>query len=81
MVKGLHQEKGMNKRQTTKLVNEGEYVAEVDIELIITNDGWSPYLSLEDAYRLDQVRQALRQGDIATAASLGRIYKLTPVAI
>jgi hypothetical protein len=71
----------MNKRQTTKLVNEGEYVAEVDIELIITNDGWSPYLSLEDAYRLDQVRQALRQGDIATAASLGRIYKLTPVAI
>jgi hypothetical protein len=81
MVRRLHQEKSVNKKQTTKLVSEGEYVAEVDIELIITNDGWSPYLSLEDAYRLDQVRQALRQGDIAMAASFGRIYKLTPVAV
>lgn len=76
-----HASINMTKRQTTKLISEGDYVAEVEIELIITNDGWSPYLSLEDAYRLDQVRQALRQGDIETAATVGRIYKLTPVAV
>ena len=64
-----------------KLVHEGEYVAEVDVALIITDDEWSPYLSLLDAYKLDDVRQALRQEDIAAAAKLGRVYKLIPVAV
>jgi hypothetical protein len=36
-------------------------------------------LSLEDAYKLDDVRQALRDGDLKTAAKLGRVFKLTPV--
>ena len=39
----------MRNRHQTKLVHEGEYVAEVDIELIETDEGWSPYLSLDDA--------------------------------
>jgi hypothetical protein len=39
-------------------------VAEVDVGLIVTNEGWSPYLSLKDAYKLDDVREALRRGDI-----------------
>lgn len=50
----------MTKRIHTKLVREGDYVAEVDIELIDTGEGWSPYLSLEDAQKLDDVREALR---------------------
>jgi hypothetical protein len=69
----------MTRRQRTKLVHEGAYVAEVDVELIITDEGWSPYLSLEDAYKLDDVRQALRREDIEFASRLGRIYRLTPV--
>jgi hypothetical protein len=69
----------MTKRPMTKLVHEGEYVAEVDVELIITDEGWSPYLSLEDAYKLDDVRQALQRGDIESASRLGRVYRLTPV--
>jgi hypothetical protein len=28
-------------------VDEGEYAAEVEVELIETDEGWSPYLSLE----------------------------------
>ena len=39
--------------KTTKLIHEGEYVAEVEIEFIIGDDEWSPHLSLEDAYKLD----------------------------
>jgi hypothetical protein len=70
----------MSTRRYTKIVHEGEYVAQVDVELIYTDDGWSPYLSLEDAYRLDDVREALRQGDLAAASKLGRVYKLTRVA-
>lgn len=69
----------MKKRRRTKLVHEGEYVAEVDVELIQTAEAWSPYLSLEDAYKLDDVRDALRSGDIQAAMRLGRIFKLMPV--
>ena len=71
----------MKKRTHTKLVHEGKYVAEVDIELIDTSEGWSPYLALEDAYKLDDVREALRKGDLDTASHLARLYTLTPVAV
>jgi hypothetical protein len=70
----------MTKKQQTKLVHEGQYVAEVEVELIYTDDDWSPYLSLEDAYKLDDVLEALRDGDIVTAAKMARVYRLTPVA-
>ena len=70
----------MTEKQVTKLIHEGEYAAEVDIDLITTDDEWSPYLSLDDAYKLDDVRQALRQGDLETATRLARVFKLTPVA-
>lgn len=70
----------MNQKQTTKLIHEGDYAAEVDINLITTDDEWSPYLSLEDAYKLDDVRQALRQGNLKAATRLARVFKLTPIA-
>lgn len=71
----------MKKRNHTKLVHEGQYIAEVDIELVDTDEGWSPYLSLDDAQKLDDVRDALKRGDVKSAAHLARIYTLTPVAI
>ena len=71
----------MSRRKRTKLVHEGDYVAEVDVELLEEPGGWSPYLSLEDAYRLDEVREALRRGDVKGAARLSRVFSLTPVAV
>lgn len=71
----------MKKRNHTKLVHEGQYIAEVDIELVDTDEGWSPYLSLDDAQKLDDVRDALKRGDIKSATHLARIYTITPVAI
>ena len=69
----------MKRRHRTKLVQEGDYVAEVEIELIETEEGWSPYLSIEDAYKLDDVRDALRRGDLHAASRLAQVFKLTPV--
>jgi hypothetical protein len=70
----------MTRKQTTKLIHVGEYVAEVDVELVYTDDEWSPYLSIQDAMKLDDVREALRQKDFATATKLARVYKLSPLA-
>lgn len=70
----------MKQRKKSKYVHEGQYVAEVDVEVLEDETGWSPYLSVEDAYKLDDVRDALRRGDIEAAAKYGRIYELRPVA-
>ena len=69
----------MTTRKQTKIVHEGSYIAEVDVEIVEDETGWSPYLSLDDAYRLDDVREALRRGDIATASRSSRVFSLTPV--
>ena len=71
----------MTKRHISKLVHEGEYVAEVEVELIYTDEGWSPYLSLDDAQKLDEVRESLRRGQLEAAARLARVFKLTPIAV
>lgn len=71
----------MKKRRRTKLVHEGKYVAQVDVELLETVEKWSPYLSLDDAYKLDDVREALRRGDLKAAARYGDIFTLTPVSL
>jgi hypothetical protein len=71
----------MTRRRQTKLVHEGQYTAEVEVELIEAETGWSPYLSLEEAQKLDTVREALRQGDLKRASQLARTFKLTPVTV
>ena len=71
----------MRKRHHTKLVQEGQYVAKVEIELIDTDEGWSPYLSLDDALKLDDVRDALRRGDVKAASRFAHVFTLTPVAV
>ena len=70
----------MKKIIRTKLIREGEYAAEVQVERIQTDNEWSPYLSVEEAYKLDDVREALRRGDVRVAARHARIFTLTPVA-
>ncbi len=79
MKKSLVLLKEMKKKDHVKLVHEGNYVAEVDIKLIDSSEGWTPYLSLEDAEKLDHVREALRKEDISAANKLARVYRLTPV--
>ena len=70
----------MNRRKKSKYVHEGQFVAEVEVELVEDDTGWSPYLGVADAYKLDDARDALRQGDLESAAKYGRIYELRPVA-
>ena len=66
-------------RKSSKYVHEGKYAAEVPVDLIEDDTAWSPYLSPDDARKLDTVRLALRRGDIAEAAKYGRVFELTPV--
>ena len=76
----LHGAAKVTQRRKTKYIHEGQFVAEIDVDVIEDDSSWSPYLSVADATRLDKVREALRRGDLKAAASLGRVYRLEPVA-
>lgn len=62
-----------------KYIHEGRYVAGVDVDLLEDVAGWSPYVTVEDACRLDDVRDALRRGDLSAAEELARVFTLEPV--
>jgi hypothetical protein len=69
------------RRKKIRFVHEGKYAAEVEVELIETLDEWSPYLSLEDACKLDDIRDCLKRGDIKAASIHAKVYELTPIAV
>ena len=80
MGRDVAEETNMSTKTSKRLIREGDFAAEVDVHLIEGEGGWAPYLSLDDAYRLDAVRQALKSGDIRRAAQLASsVYRLTPV--
>ncbi len=68
------------KRSSTELIREGNYAAEVAIELLYSDESWSPTMSFDDAKKLEAVRLALKRGDVAEAAKYGRVFELIPVA-
>ncbi len=70
----------MMKKQRTKYIHIGQFAAEVDVELVEGEKGWAPYLTLEDAKKLDNVREALKNSDIEKACRYARVYTLTPIA-
>ena len=69
----------MTKKKKTRYVYEGEYVAAVEVEILQDETGWSAYLSVNDAYKLDDVRDALRRRDFAAATLHGEVYRMVPV--
>lgn len=75
----VYEEERMNVRRKTKYIHEGEYVAAVEIELLEDETGWSPYMSLDDAYNLDDAREALRNRDLHAASRYGEVFRMEHV--
>lgn len=71
----------MKTRKKIKYVHENRYVAEIEVVLVESEDSWTPWMTVEDACRLDEVRKALKAGDLSEAARYGKIYRLQPVAV
>lgn len=71
----------MNSKKTSKTVREGQYMAEVEVELLDDSTGWAPYLSAADVRKLDDVRGYLRRSDFKAATKLAKVYELTPVTL
>ena len=67
-------------RKTMRFVHSGRLAAEVPIDLIPDDGAWGPYLSTEDALKLERVREALERGDIAAASREAKVYELLPIS-
>jgi hypothetical protein len=67
-------------RMVKRLVHVVKYVAEVEVENIPDDEAWGPYLSLDDALKLERVEKALRAGDLKAAGNEARVYELKPIA-
>ncbi len=70
----------MHSRKHVKFLHEGKYVAEVEVDIIDNENGWSPYISLDDALKLDTIRELLRNEKISQAKKYAKVYILKPVA-
>jgi hypothetical protein len=53
----------MTKKRQLKLIQAGEYVAEIEIELIYTEGDWSPYLSLNHKCQLKAWKASIQTTD------------------
>jgi hypothetical protein len=63
-----------------RFVREGKYFAEVAVDIIEDEMGWSPGLTPEGAEKLERVRAALRAGDMKTALQYAKVYEATLIA-
>ena len=70
MSKTREQEAEVNVRSIMKFVRGGAFAAEINVDIVEEEGGWAPYLSLEDAYKLDDVRDVLCAGDVERASRL-----------
>jgi hypothetical protein len=67
-------------RRVTRFVHGGRYAAEVEVELIPDDNAWGPYLSMDDALKLERVEDALKAGNLEAAAREAKLFELLPVS-
>lgn len=68
-------------RKTVKHIQEGPYVANVEVTLHYDDEiDWSPTMGPDDIEKLDRVTRALKAGDIASAAKEAKVFELLPLA-
>ncbi len=71
----------MANKKKTKFIHTDRYVAEVDVELEVAGQEWAPYLSLEDARKLDFVKECLKKEDLKPISDIARVFEKKPVDI
>ena len=68
-------------RTRTYWVEQNGYVVKMQIEFSQPGSPWGAGIPLPDSERSQAARQALKRGDLETAAQYGKVYRLEPVAV
>ena len=67
-------------QKTIQYIHSGKFAAAVDVDRIDDDGAWGPYLSVEDALKVERVRLALDRGDIAAASREARVFEMLPIS-
>ena len=65
----------------TKRLRHGNLMAEVKVTSIPDDGAWGPYLSLDDASKLERVSRALKLGDVEAASKDATVFAVTEVVM
>jgi hypothetical protein len=60
----------------TKRLRVGDLLAEVQVSMIPDDGAWGPYLSLNDAEKIERVENALKIGDLVAASREAKVYEI-----
>ena len=69
----------MKNYRAKKLIRDGDLIAEVEVDLHDGIGDWEPTMSKDDAFKVDDVCDAMRRKDYQAVAKLARLYRLVPV--
>ena len=70
-----------HRKRVSKWVHGEMLAVRVEVEQVVEEgDPWSPYLEPGEVARLDAAMDAADSGDEATAARLGRVFRLVEVS-
>lgn len=69
----------MKRKKTIKYIHEGPFVATFEVMVEEDETGWSPYLGLDDAYKLDEIKEPLQKKNIKLASKYGNVYEMHPI--
>ena len=81
MEQGIYGETHSMSTSNFEIVRAGDFLAEVPVAEIPDNGAWGPYLSLDDALKIERVRIALERGNFKEAAHEAQLYELKPLAM
>ncbi len=66
--------------KVTEQIQEGRYLAKVEITHHYDGSGWDPTIDRLDIEKLARVTHALRAGDVKAATRDAEVFELHPVA-
>jgi hypothetical protein len=74
-------EKLMGTITRTKRIYVGDVMAELDVVMSDEPDAWGPHAAPSELDRIDEVRRALKSGNLEAASKSARLYSVKPLAI
>jgi len=71
----------MGKFTKTKRIYVGDVMAEIDVVMIDEPHAWGPHIDPSELDRIDELRQALKSGDLKVASTEAKLYSVKPLAV
>ena len=81
MGQGIEGEEMMSTFTKIKRIYVGDVMAEIDVVMTEEPSAWGPHIDPSELDRIDELRRALKSGDLKAASKEARLYSVKPLAM